>query len=57
MKQRTSTTRPLSVEECRELLGDTDMSDGEVAAFLMDLRASLNRFLDDYFREEIDIDM
>ncbi len=53
---KTSDARPLGVEECRKLLGDTDMSDKEISLFLTDLRAFLERYLDDYFHGEFGMD-
>jgi hypothetical protein len=47
----------LSIAEYRELLEKPDMSDEEIQHFLDDLHSFLNRFLDDYFHEEIDVDM
>ena len=44
----------LSVEECRKLLNDTDMTDEEIAEFLSTLRSFLNNFLDEYFQSEFE---
>ncbi|MBI2524309.1 hypothetical protein HYW11_03860, partial [Candidatus Peregrinibacteria bacterium] len=41
-----------SVEECRRLLDWKDASDEEIKEFLAGLRTFLDRFLDDYFRDE-----
>jgi hypothetical protein len=46
----------LSIEECRRLLGRTDLTDDEVAEFLEDLRAFLGQYLDEVFRDELDAD-
>ena len=44
--------KPLSTEECRELLDRDDMTDKEIEELLSGLRSFLSRFLDDYFKEE-----
>jgi hypothetical protein len=41
-----------SNDEWRRLLGNSDLTDAEVAAFVRELRAFLGQFLDDYFRDE-----
>ena len=46
----------LSIEECRKLLADENMSDEEIEEFLGSLRAYLSRFLDEYFHEEFPFD-
>ena len=46
----------LSIEECRRILEREDMSDEEIAEFLVNLRSYLSRFLDEYFRDEFPID-
>lgn len=44
----------LSVAECRDVLGDTNMTDKEIKELLSGLRSFLSRFLDDYFKEEFE---
>lgn len=44
----------LTVDECRQLLDDPDLTDEEIAQFLDDLRTFLSQFLDDFFRDEPD---
>ena len=42
----------LSVKQCRELLGDKNMSDAEIEKFLASLRRTIGKFLDNYFQNE-----
>jgi hypothetical protein len=44
----------LSIEECRKLMKETDMSDAEIEEFLRALRSYLSNFLDDYFESEFE---
>ncbi len=49
----TDTHRPLSVEECRELMQWKDATDAEIRDFLTGLRSFLSKFLDEYFDEKV----
>ena len=42
-------TKPLTVAECRKMLGDTTSSDAELEELLQGIRLFCNKFLDDYF--------
>lgn len=44
----------LSIEECRNLMKETDMNDEEIEEFLRALRSYLNNFLDDFFASEFE---
>lgn len=46
----------LSIDECRRLLGRSDLSDEEIAEFLDDLRTFVSQVLDDHFRDEFEPD-
>ena len=45
-----------SNEEWRKILAREDLTDAQVAEFVHDLRKFLGQFLDDYFRDEFDLD-
>ncbi len=51
---REEQSGPLTIEQCRDLLGWTDASDKEIEQFLLSLRGMLGRFVDDYFREALE---
>jgi len=58
MKKANHQTRPLTVDECRQLMGWHDRSDKEISEFLGGLRVFLGRCLDDHFKDEfLDEDM
>jgi hypothetical protein len=42
---------PLTVEECRAMMGWHDMPDHEIEEFLAGLRRFIGRYLDEYFRD------
>ncbi len=54
MNEAHFTCRPVSIEECRRLMKETDMSDEEIEEFLKDLRSFLRNFLDDHFESEFE---
>ena len=56
MNQSTNEVRPLSVSECRTLMGWQNRTDEEIAEFLCGLRGFLNQFLDEYYHNELSID-
>ncbi|MFH0770231.1 MAG: hypothetical protein V1926_02530 [Candidatus Peregrinibacteria bacterium] len=43
--------KPLTVEECRAMMGWHDKPDREIEEFLLGLRRFIGRFLDEYFRD------
>ena len=44
----------LSIDECRKLLGQPELTDAEVAEFLQELRNFISQVLDDFFRAEFE---
>jgi hypothetical protein len=54
MDEAHFTTGALSIDECRKLMKETDMSDEEIEEFLKALRSYLSNFLDDYFEGEFE---
>ena len=47
----SSANKPLTISQCREMMGWHDKSDKEVEEFLSGLRKMIGNYLDDYFNQ------
>jgi hypothetical protein len=56
MNEMDHQIRPLSVDECRELMGWHNRSDDEIQEFLNGLRRFLGHYLDQYYHDEFSLD-
>ena len=46
----------MKIQECRRLLGRDDLTDGQIAEFLVELDNFIDPILDEMFRDEFEPD-